>query len=121
VPDLVLCSSAARARETLGRLGLPATSDVNIEDRLYGAGATELLARLLTVPDAIGSVLLLGHNPGVEDLAGLLVDDRHAVPERFPTAAVADMRLSISRWAELAPGVGRLHRFVIPRELEGAG
>jgi phosphohistidine phosphatase len=121
VPDLVLCSSAVRARETLGRLGLAATTDVSVEDPLYGADATELLARLVTVPDSIGSVLVLGHNPGVEDLARLLVADRHTVPERFPTAAVADLRLSIGRWTEIAPRVGRLHGFVTPRELEGGG
>jgi phosphohistidine phosphatase len=118
VPDLVLCSSAIRARQTLERFGLPSATDVSIEDPLYGADASELLTRLQAVPAAVGSVLVLGHNPGVEDLVGLLVDDRHTVPERFPTAAVAELRLPIGTWEELMPQIGRLHSFVIPRELE---
>jgi phosphohistidine phosphatase len=120
-PDLVLCSSANRARATLERFGLPPATELRIEDQLYGAGASALLARLRTVPAAVGSVLVLAHNPGVEDLVGLLVDDRRALPDRFPTAAVAELRLPIRTWAELAPQVGRLRSFVVPRELGGPG
>src|SRR5262245_58948257 len=69
-PELVLCSSARRTRETLERLepvlGSPA---VRIEPELYAAGASALLERLRRVPDAVGSVMLIGHNPGMEDLA----------------------------------------------------
>jgi phosphohistidine phosphatase len=120
VPDLVLCSSAVRARETLRRFVLPPDTAVSIEDPLYGAGATALIARLQSVPDAVGSVLVLGHNPGLEDLAAVLVDDSHVLPEKFPTAAAAILRLPIASWDELAPGIGRLDRVVIPRELEDA-
>ena len=120
VPDLVLCSSAVRTRATLDRFAFPSGTTVSIEDPLYGAGADALLQRLRVVPDDVRSVLLLGHNPGVEDLAALLVDDRHVLPEKYPTAAVADLRLSIGRWDALAPGVGRLDGFVTPRGLEDA-
>ena len=121
VPDLVVCSSATRARETLARFELPAATDVRVEDLLYGADAPTLLDRLRTVPATVGSVLLLGHNPGVEDLVALLVADRHAVPDRFPTGAVADLRVSNGRWSELAPHGAALRDFVVPRALEGAG
>src|ERR1044071_581082 len=57
-PELVLCSSAARARETLARIGL--TGDV--ERDLYGASATELLARVRELPRSLESVLMIGHN-----------------------------------------------------------
>jgi phosphohistidine phosphatase len=117
-PDLVLCSSATRTRETLELLELPATTDVLIEDRLYGATASALLDRLRTVPAAVRSVMLLGHNPGVEELAATLVKDRRAAPERFPTAAVADLRLPIRTWTELEPRIARLHGFVVPRKLD---
>src|SRR5215216_6730711 len=74
-PDLVLCSSATRARQTLELLPLARMTDVLIEDQLYGAGPHELLARLRRIPAAVGSALLIGHNPGLEELARELVGD----------------------------------------------
>jgi phosphohistidine phosphatase len=117
-PDVVLCSSATRARQTLESLDLPSATEVVVEDQLYGASASELLARLRTVPAAVGSVLVLGHNPGVEELARMLVDDDRALPAKFPTAAVADLRLPTRRWNELETHTGRLEGFVIPRMLD---
>src|SRR6202011_1415756 len=106
-----LCSSATRARQTLELLQLGSKTEVLIEDELYGAEASALLARLQRVPAAVGSVLLIGHNPGIEDLARTLVGDRHSLGERFPTAAVADLRLPIQTWEELDAGTGRLEAF----------
>jgi phosphohistidine phosphatase len=116
-PDLALCSSATRARQTLELLQLGSKTEVLIEDELYGAEASALLARLQRVPAAVGSVLLIGHNPGIEDLARTLVGDRQSLAERFPTAAVADLRLPIQTWEELDAGTGRLEAFVVPRSL----
>jgi phosphohistidine phosphatase len=69
-PELVLCSTARRARETLERIepaiGSPA---VRIERPLYGARSDALLDRLRAVPDEVGSVMLIGHNPGLQQLA----------------------------------------------------
>ena len=65
--SLVLCSSARRARETLDLVQTP--GEVLIERELYGASADELLARLRRVPDQRGTVMLIGHNPAIEDLA----------------------------------------------------
>ena len=122
LPDLVLCSSATRARETLALLELPAATDVRIEDELYGATADDLLARLRTVPPTVGSVLVIGHNPAVEELMWMLVDrgDRlpDRLPDRFPTAAVAEVRFPAASWQELALHAGRLGSFVSPRDLE---
>ena len=69
-PALVLCSTARRAQDTLEPLRdrLPATTEVRLEDGLYGADAPDLLARLRQVPDDVASVMLVGHNPGFEDL-----------------------------------------------------
>jgi phosphohistidine phosphatase len=116
-PHLVLCSSATRARQTLELLNIGTTTEVLIEDQLYGAAASALLARVRRVPAAVRSLLLIGHNPGIEELARMLVGDGLAVPEKFPTAAVADLRLPIRTWTELDSGIGRLCAFVIPRKL----
>jgi phosphohistidine phosphatase len=115
-PDLVLCSSAVRTRETLGLLGLLAP-EVLVEDDLYGASVAELIGRLRRVGDPADSVLLVGHNPGIEDLAGSLA----AEPERltsFPTAALADLWVPIAAWDELRPGVAAINAFVTPSALD---
>jgi phosphohistidine phosphatase len=108
-PELVLCSSATRARETLERAGLSGT----VEGELYGAGARTLLARLNRVPDEVASVMLIGHNPGMEDLVLLLAAQ---TPSKFPTAALAT--LECPPWSELDRGTAELVGFVRPRELE---
>jgi phosphohistidine phosphatase len=79
VPELVLCSTARRARETLERIE-PALgrAPVRVERELYGASARELLARLRRLPDDVGSVLVIGHNPGMHELA---VELAGSVPE----------------------------------------
>ena len=91
-PELVLCSPAVRTRETL-ELVLPALAGVavHVEDELYGARSEALLERLRAVPEEIGSVMLIGHNPGLQDLALTLASDsalRERVAAKFPTAAL---------------------------------
>src|SRR5437764_6878294 len=96
-PELVLCSTARRARQTLERiepsLGRRA---VHVERELYGASADELLERLRAVDDAVGSVMLIGHNPGLEDLILALARPsprRREVEAKYPTAALAPLAL----------------------------
>lgn len=119
-PDLVLCSSATRTRQTVERIAsaLPATVPVLTEDRLYLATADDLLARLREIDDGVPSVLLVGHNPGVHELAvGLLgASDRDRLLT-FPTAALAVEDLVVTRWAELGSGTARLNAFVTPKSL----
>jgi phosphohistidine phosphatase len=117
VPDLVLCSSARRARQTLELLSLGPRVDVSIEEELYGAGAEAMLARLRRIGDAVSSVLLVGHNPGTQELALALTDEDPRVVS-FPTAALADLRLRSDTWADLGPGGATLHAFVMPRQLD---
>jgi len=122
---LVLCSSALRTRETLARIlpGLGPELTVRIESSTYSFEADELLYRLRAIPADIGSVMLVGHNPAMQELASLLAADGDRLDELrkgFPTAALAELDLSISSWADLASGSGRLVRFVVPREL-GSG
>jgi phosphohistidine phosphatase len=112
-PDLVLCSSATRTRQTLERLGFEDTP-VLVEDELYGASAYALLGRIRAVPNEVHTLVVIAHNPGIEDLARSLGD--HYVT-KFPTAAVADLEFAVDGWAEVAPGRGRIRSFVLPRDL----
>jgi phosphohistidine phosphatase len=116
-PDLVLCSSAIRARQTLELVGLFPHAEIRFEDRVYAAGAGDLFALLREVAATVDCVLLIGHNPGIEELATLLVKNAQAWTEKFPTAAMADIRLPIRNWEALAKGVGDVQEFVVPRQL----
>jgi phosphohistidine phosphatase len=118
-PELVLCSSSLRTRETLERLGLGDEAEVRIEDDLYAASAGELLALLNGLPDEIDAVMLIGHNPGIEELTLQLAESGEElgrVRQKFPTAALATLELD-GGWAELAPGSATLVGFVKPKEL----
>jgi len=123
-PELVLCSSAVRTRQTLEALrpALDETTHVVLEDSLYGADADELLDRLRAVDGQITSVLLIGHNPGIQDLAiDLAGDGDHAalaqLDRKFPTAALATLELGRTGWADLRPDVAFLRSLVLPRDL----
>lgn len=117
MPDLVLCSSATRTRQTLELLGLEREPELSVEDGLYGASAGELLVRLQQISTSAESVLLIGHNPGVQDLAATLTGDDERLAS-FPTAALADVHVPVTRWADLRSGGTTLHAFITPRELE---
>jgi phosphohistidine phosphatase len=116
MPDLVLCSSAVRTRQTLERLELDADVVVEVEDELYGAGAAQLLRRIRGIPESVASALVIGHNPGIHDLAiGLAGDARLG---SFPTGALAELSVPTGTWDRLGEGGATLHAFVTPRELE---
>jgi len=124
-PELVLCSSALRTRETLGRVlpGLGPELTVRIEPSLYSFESDQLLDRLREVPADVGSVMLIGHNPAMQELASHLAfegDRLDELRQSFPTAALAELEIPRSSWVQLTPGSGRLERFVVPREL-GSG
>lgn len=125
-PDAVLCSSALRARETLAAVlpGLGRELDVRIEPRLYTFSAGDLLDRILEVPDDALTVLLVGHNPAIEDLAGSLARGGDRLPDlerRFPTAALALLDLDVDSWSATRHGCGALAAFVTPAELGDPG
>jgi phosphohistidine phosphatase len=113
-PDLVLCSSARRTRQTVAAIAsaLPSAVPVVTEDRLYLAEPAELLTRLRELDDGLPSVLLVGHNPGLHLLALALIDPRdRAQVVTFPTAAFAVLETRVHRWAELGPATARLASF----------
>jgi phosphohistidine phosphatase len=120
LPDLVVSSSSRRTRETLDRLGLDGT-EVRLEDAVYHATDGELLELVREIPEAVGSVLLIGHNPAVQELAVQLCDDDRGAEaqqlrEKFPTGALAVFEID-GAWRKLAPGYARLMSFTAPRSL----
>jgi phosphohistidine phosphatase len=94
---------------------------VRIEDDLYAASATQLLGRLRAVPDTVESVMLIGHSPGLQELAldlarpGPTTDDLAA---KYPTAALATLEFTVTSWRELDRESGELVSLVRPRDLE---
>ena len=117
-PELVLCSTSLRTRETL-ELILPALKPppvVTFEDGLYLASATELIERLRKVRKEAGTVLVIGHNPGLHELAARLATDPGRLAEGFPTAALAALEAQ-GAWVELQWQKARLVLYQTPKEL----
>ncbi len=124
-PDLVLCSSSVRTRATLKKALPEFDHEVQIEyeQALYEAEAGELIDRLRRLPDQVNCVLMIAHNPGMQDLASALADtgDPEALARlkaKFPTAGLATLVLKRDRWRELAPRTCELHSFVVPRDFD---
>jgi phosphohistidine phosphatase len=119
-PELVLCSSAVRTRETL-ELVQPAVgaATVVVEEGLYAATCNQLLTRVRLVPDSVASVMLIGHNPGLHELALTLAgagDELERLEAKFPTAALATLTHG-KPWSRLEPGEATLAAYVVPRQL----
>ena len=121
-PELALCSSARRARETMEPVA-PYVGEVRVDRHLYGATAAEVLARLHAVAPTVASVLVVAHNPGLQDLAlGLAAagtSDPAALAEveaKFPTGAMAIITAA-GTWDALTWGGCSLMRVVLPRSL----
>ncbi|MBM3491906.1 MAG: histidine phosphatase family protein [Alphaproteobacteria bacterium] len=121
-PDLVLCSSARRACDTYELVAsrLDGAPDVLVERELYLAGSSALLARLRRVPAGIAALMLVAHNPDLQQLAQALAGQGAeelllAVRAGFPTAALAV--LAVPGWNKLAPDSATLSLFRAPRQL----
>mgnify|MGYP005992259389 CR=1 FL=1 len=116
-PDTVLCSSATRTRQTVDLLGLDGTPDVVLTRALYLADAEELHAALC---EATGeTVLLVAHNPGIGDMAEMIVD---AEPNpdglhHYPTGATLVATFQIDDWADLKWQSGHVTHRIVPRDL----
>jgi phosphohistidine phosphatase len=122
-PVLVLCSSARRTRETLERV-MPALDPVEVrfERELYGASFEDLLQRLHEVPDEVESVMVLGHQPAIQELALHLAgegSELERVRAKFPTAALATLTFT-GEWSELGHQSAELIAYVKPKQLKGS-
>jgi phosphohistidine phosphatase len=121
-PELVLCSSAARARESLEliRSALASNTQVMLENDLYAADAGALLDRLRSLREGIASVMLVGHNPGLQDLGLILASTGAELPRlenKLPTAALATLTIPYSPWNRLDRGDADLSAYITPKQL----
>lgn len=126
-PDLVVVSPARRTRETWRRIAaaFDARLPIKYDERLYDAESDTILDVLKETPPRVGTLLVIGHNPGMQELAMLLitsgdVDARKRLKEKFPTAALAVVDFADKNWSRLRPHGGRLERFVTRRLLTSA-
>ena len=124
VPELVLCSSSVRTRQTLDLVlpNLSPTPAVSYEEAIYLAPPTVLLKRLKKVENSVGHVMIVAHDPGLHRLALELCGSGdpemlQALARKFPTAALAVIRFETSAWSKLKAGSGRLALFITPKSL----
>jgi phosphohistidine phosphatase len=115
LPDLIVSSPAERAKATAKRVARAAgyDGDLRLEPAIYLADAATLLDVVRRLPDDHARVMLVGHNPGFEELAAALCGGS----VRLPTAAVACIELDIARWVEARAGAGTLVWLVTPKVL----
>jgi phosphohistidine phosphatase len=127
IPDLILCSPAVRARQTLD-LVLPHLTGgptVFFEDAFYLAAPSVLLARIQKIEVKVNHALIVGHDPGIQGLALSLshsgkAEALKALAAKFPTAGLAVIRFKGGDWAKVARGSGRLDLFVTPKLLSSS-
>ena len=119
--DRILASPAARVTETIDGLAESYGPLAPLYDeRVYLASPDTLLALVHATADDHSSLLIVGHNPGMERLAlrlsgaGVLHDQ---IAEKYPTGALAEIALPIARWRDAGQGTGTLQRFLRPRDL----
>jgi len=126
-PDLILCSTARRTRETLALVGeaFP-ESPRRFLDSLYRAKVADLLVQIAGLPETVGSVLVVGHDPSLKETVLHLAaapfnstqfEIRHRISRKYPTGGVALLALYLDRWSAISPGCGEMVRFFAPRDL----
>jgi phosphohistidine phosphatase len=112
---LVVCSPAARTRETaeivLKHSG--GRADVRFDERIYEASLRDLLRVVANIPDEKQIAMMIGHNPGVEELLAFLTGEHR----RMPTCALAKIKLGTASWKDVKAGEGSLDWFMTPKEL----
>ncbi|APH74686.1 histidine phosphatase [Aquibium oceanicum] len=126
LPDFAIVSPAKRTRQTWKCVAgeLAAIPPVRFAEDLYEATAETILSAVKETPPEVGRLLVVGHNPGLEDMAAMLAgetSDAQALArmrEKFPTSALARITVE-GGWPELAAGSGLLTAFVVPREIAG--
>lgn len=126
-PDLVLCSTAVRTRQTLdlAMAEMKPASKVKHEDALYLADPFLLLERVRKTPRTVKHLMIVGHNPGLQILGLELIGDGDpeligAISDKLPTAGVIVITFDAKTWTDVAPGKGRLAHFATPKMLMAA-
>ncbi len=127
-PDHVLCSAAQRARETWVSVQEVLGDEINVKlmKSLYLASPSQLLRAIHAVPSPVARLLVIAHNPGIQELAVRLEGDpkdartralSNQMRTKFPTAALAILTVDADSWSDVAYGQAQLEDFVQPREL----
>ena len=117
LPDLIVCSPAVRARQTCDAFVAAAQLSVEpqLDKAIYGASADELMKLIRGLPAHSACALMVGHNPGMQDLVSRLA----GVDEEMPTAALACIVFDAERWDDVEEGRGRLDWLLKPKQLAG--
>ncbi|MBR0552944.1 SixA phosphatase family protein [Stakelama marina] len=125
--DQIVASPALRVSQTLDHFaeGYGRSSPTMTDRRVYLASCATLIDIVRELDDNLARVLIVGHNPGLEELALALSEigkseARAAIEEKFPTASVAELRFDVDHWADVAPATGHIETFVRPRDLDAA-
>ena len=123
--DLVIASPAARVRETIDGLTekLPLNVEIRFEPRMYAATQEMLLSIVRDIRENSHAPLLVGHNPGLQQLiVALTRNDGHGlrrhVEQKFPTAALAAIQLPAHRWIEVKPATGEITDLILAKDLD---
>ena len=121
-PDLVLSSPAERAKQTLERVQEAHGSPFRVAEdrRIYLAEPDVLMDLVQSAPDEANRLMIVGHNPGLQELVLALATPgelRDEAAEKFPTAALAEIRFDTESWRDIAPGKGLLEMLLRPRDL----
>jgi phosphohistidine phosphatase len=126
-PDRILVSTARRTRDTfdLVRAAAGWSAPTQFEDRIYMASSDTLLDLIQATPAEAQSLLIIGHNPGLEDLTMLLSGSGvkgalEALREKFPTATLAEVSFAVADWADVKRKSGKLDRFIRPKQLDAS-
>jgi phosphohistidine phosphatase len=117
-PDAIITSDATRARQTaeIVARAVNFTGPLTVEPRIYAAGLDTLLAVVRRIPDEVRSALIIGHNPGFEELAEALAGN-HDEQIRLPTSGLALLEFDVERWDAVQEGAGRLREVATPRTI----
>jgi len=125
--DALLVSPAQRTKDTVARLekGYGSEFTPHYDDRLYMASTNQLLQILRGLDDGYGTVMMIGHNPGIQGLALTLTPsddganrDRVRMDAKYPTAALAIIDFDAAHWHAIGPATGTLERFIKPKHLK---
>lgn len=124
LPEIVVASPAQRTRETVTALvpALGGKAEIVYEDKVYLAPSKTLLKLVHGLDDRLASVLIVGHNPGLEELAKSLAGHgndklRKRLAGSYPTGALAALSFDVARWRDVAAGAGRLTHFARPKDM----
>jgi phosphohistidine phosphatase len=125
-PELLLASSSARTRQTAELVLREIKAEVEYRESLYLAEPGKILGQIQAAPANISDLMVIGHNPGLEQLATVLAREpvrrkerarRDVLEEKFPTAALAVLDFDINKWRDISPGEGKLADFVRPKDI----